>query len=228
MAKKEYIYYRDMKGYVYSVPKVDKYNPHRTEEVIMEELNKHGCEIITEQEYHADRTKAAMERMKVFFETDDIGKIIGWLRLNDNTYSIKAFSQLSGVKLSRTWKKRKEQIAEYYGEKYIAWRKAEDEAIAAEDKERADKREQERQRELARAEKEYRAGEAIRGRDFLNLCDEYKVYTHIRTRGFVLNRVSSIQNTGRIWLDKKAKYAKGFSVALHSLNEAMGITKGDS
>ena len=225
MAKKEYIYYKDHKGYVFSIPTVDKYNPHRTEEVIREEIAKYGYEIITEKEFHDARTKAAMDRMKVYFENEDIGKIVGWLYSNDNTYSIKAFSELSGVKLSRTWKKRKEQIIEYYGEKYVAWRKAEDEAIAEEEKAKAEKLEQERREELARVEKEYRAGEAIRGREFLNLCDEYKVDTHIRTRGFVLKQVSSIQKDGRIWINKKAKYAEGFRVALHSLNRAMGIEK---
>ena len=228
MAKKEYIYYKDHKGYVFSIPTVDKYNPHRTEEVIREEIAKYGYEIITEKEFHDVRTKAAMDRMKVYFDNEDIGKIIGWLYSNGNTYSIKAFSRLSGIKLSRTWKKRKEQIIEYYGEKYTAWRKAEDEAIAAEERKKAAEREQKRREELEQTEKEYREGKSIGGREFLDLCDEYKIDTHIRTRGFVLNQVKSIRNDGRIWVNKKARYAEGFRIALHSLNKAMEIEKEDS
>ncbi|MBR3721265.1 MAG: hypothetical protein IKN12_00710 [Selenomonadaceae bacterium] len=224
MAKTEYIYYKDKYGFASNIPTVDKYNPHRTEEVIRDEIvNKYGCEIITEKEFHEIRFNNAMARMKTLFENEDIGKIFGWLSNNINTYSIKAFSQLSGVKLSRTWKKRKEQLIEYYGDKYVEWRKAKDEAIAANEKAKAEKEEQEWREELARIEKEYRAGKAINGREFLNLCDEYKIDTHIRTRGFVLKQVSSIQKDGRIWVNKKAKYAEGFRIALHSLNRAMGI-----
>jgi len=226
MVKTEYIYYKDKNGFSFNIPTIDKYNPHRTEEVIRDEIvNKYGYEIITEKEFHDIRFNNAMARMKTLFENEDIEKIFGWLSTNVNTYSIKAFSQLSGVKLSRTWKKRKEQLIEYYGDKYVEWRKAKDEAIAADEKDKAEKEEQEWREELARIEKEYRAGEAISGREFLNLCDEYKIDTHIRTRGFVLKQVYHIYKDGRIRINKKAKYAEGFKIALHSLNRAMEIEK---
>ena len=70
MAKVEYIYYKDKNGFVSNTPTVDKYNPYRTEEVIRDEIvNKYGCEIITEKEFHEIRFNNAMARMKRFLKT---------------------------------------------------------------------------------------------------------------------------------------------------------------
>ena len=80
-----------------------------------------GAQLITKDEYDADHTRRAKEKMQKFFDEDDLGSIFDWARNNDNVYSIKALGDLMGVELDKTWKRRKEQLIEYYGDKYTKW-----------------------------------------------------------------------------------------------------------
>ena len=125
-----------MKGHLYYVSRfsdgreVLQYNTYsekdinwnyKNKERAMEYISSHESFVrwATKEEYDVYRFNMAMRRIKPFFEEDNIDAIFRWLSNNDNTYSIKCFEILSGVKLSKTMKIRMEQLKEYYGQKYI-------------------------------------------------------------------------------------------------------------
>ena len=95
-----------------------------TQQVSKAEFEKHNNDKLKKQ---------AEERMKKLFEAGDIEGIIDMLKSNDNKWSIAAFSELSGLKLSPKQGERLKQVKEYFGEKY---KKLEQEKQAEQEKEK--------------------------------------------------------------------------------------------
>ena len=120
-------------------------HPTRNKENMYKVAAEQGATIISKEEYEKglaeQRSKIATDRMKELFREDNIEKIFDVLSVNDNTYSIKAFSELSGISLDKTWKRREQQLIDYYGEKYTKWQ--EELETAAREKEEAEKEAQE-------------------------------------------------------------------------------------
>ena len=135
----EYIYFtREGK---FGRERINNNDPTRNRENIYKVAAELGATIISKEEYEKglaeQRSQIATDRMKELFREDNIEKIFDILSVNDNTYSIKAFSELSGIFLDRTWKRRKQQLIEYYGEKYTKWQ--EELETAAREKEQREK-----------------------------------------------------------------------------------------
>jgi N12 class adenine-specific DNA methylase len=170
-----------------------------------------------------ENTPKIQERMKKLLEKRDIGEIIDTLRSNDNTVSIKAFSDITGVDLSPVMKTRMEQVKDYFGEEYTKWEESEKKAKAEKEREKAAREEQERKDKLEQAEKDWNDGKQISGRDFVSLCDKYEVNVPLATKGVLFNKIDGIDNEGTLHgtRGRIKKYPQGLSNVYHKLNDAM-------
>lgn len=129
--------------------------------------------------------KKTMERMKKFYDDEDIEKIFAWLNPNYNTYSIRCFEILSGIELSRTMNKRMEQLKEYYGQKYIDYMNK---------KEQENKEKQERTYKAI--EDKFIKGEDITNKEFITLCNKHNIDIPARTKGYINKYLVSINISG--------------------------------
>ena len=222
MERRETIYYRT--GEFITFGKTSEYE---SREDILERIKEREFTLATKKEYDEQMYRICAERLKKSFDAEDIDRIVGVLSNNDNKYSIRAFSDMSGVKLSQTMKVRMLQLREYYGEKYAAWEKEEQEKKEEQEWKEAEERAELKKAALEKIETKYSSGDRIGGTDFLKLCDKYGVETHIRTRGFIKKSVLDVKNDGTHWLTKGKKTTGGFADAWRGLNRAMGIKKGE-
>lgn len=177
---------------------------YKTKENAMEYISSHESFVrwATKQEYNTYRFNTAMKRMKPFFETDNINAIFSWLRNNDNIFSIKCFEILSGVKLSKTMKVRMQQLKEYYGQKYLDYEN--EKKLQEQQEEQEEKKKQ--QEEYNKLEEKFINGEDVKGCDFVEICNKNNINIPIRTKGYILKYVDSVNISGHY-----TRYGKGKS-----------------
>ena len=212
------VYYRDAEGWAGWWHK--KYNPYETAEQVRERIRQEQGTIISKEEYEEQRYKEAHARMKKAFDEGDVEKIYSAVYSNENTYSIKALGDLMGVKLDKAWKRRKAQLDEHFGDKYEKLQQVKRVERAAKEEQEKQYKEKEKQDRLAWIEKKYREGQALSGKEFVELSNAYNVPLSISTKGVLLNKVEEIDHTGALRGTLK-KYPEGVLKAYRQLTRTL-------
>ena len=169
----------------------------------------------TRQAYEAQEYSAIFQRIKS--QLDDVGKIYETMISNENKFSRCAFTELTGVHLSAKQGERLEQIKEYYGERWNAWKAS----LQAEEEARQAQEAAEKAQEYAKTLEKYKAGKYINAEQFLAICDNSGVKVPIRTRGWIIEKVEGISIKNIYGSAKKT--TKAFSNIWYDLNTALGL-----
>ena len=168
--------------------------------------------------YCMDRAKNRLEKA---LKEGNFKYVFDILRWNHNTYSRKAFYELTGHKLSDTMKVRIEQLKEIYKEE---WDKLEEEKAEKERQEEQKAKEKEEE-ELNLIENDFKEGTSITGIQFVRLCDRYEIKMHLRGRGFCMNTLANVSRSGhyRVYRTRKNPHPKSneFTRAYYELREKL-------
>lgn len=189
----------------------DSYNYYQqSEENAMEYIEKCNGFIryATKKEYDEWLLERAKERMEKAVAANDFPTIENYMINNDNVFSIKALSEIIGIKLSKTMKERMEQIKEYYGEAWTAWKRDEEKRRIDREKALKECERKQKEEEIKGIANRFKANQRISGNEFVKLCDYYNVKMHLRTRGYCLNSLVKIQKDGNYWCQKGTNSSK--------------------
>ena len=223
MMKTEYIYYKTQTGYCSYYVAGDPTDGWRTKAEILEKIAERNETIISEQEYNEYILRVVSKKLKTNLEAENIGEVFDQLMSNENIFSFQAFETFTGVHLDKTWKRRRLQLIEYFGDKYTAWQEEEQRKAEEKEQQRIAELKERKAQQTNTAEERYKSGMWITGEDFLLLCDKYSVNMHPRTRGFCKQKVKDINNKHQICIPRKTKYPQGVSDALQKLDRALAI-----
>ena len=186
-----------------------------------EHVIKNGARIITKAEYEKELYERAFARIKAALESENVAEVFETCRWNDNKYSIRAFSEITGVKLSPVMKERVPQLIEYFGDKFEAYVKRKAEARAEAAKKRREE-EAARQREyIASLESAWHNGDYVSGTQFLELCVKHGIELHPRIKRSISKNVFGINKEGSTRIRYGAKNSGGFASAFWTLKERM-------
>lgn len=194
----------------------DAPDEYKSKEQILARIKERGWTLATKKDYDSYIYNMCFPRIKKALEEEHIEEVLSILRSNDNTYSMTAFENVTGVKLSRVWKHRLEQLKEYFGEKYTTWETKKREAARELAEHRQAEAEAKRKAEIEEAENKWLNGEAINGEQFQILCALHEIELHIRTKGYCNKRLMWAKNTGD-YMHKKGAICQGFCDAFLSL-----------
>ena len=150
--------------------------------------------------------------------------------MKSNVSAFRAFEELTGIHLEKTWELRRQQLIEYFGDKYTAWQEEEQRKAEEEERQKTEKAEQKRRAEeelwnkqAKIAEQKYKEGSWISGQDFLLLCDVYNIDMHPRTLGFCRQKLHNVNSDGRVHIPCKVRYPQGVSDAIQKLNQSLAL-----
>lgn len=132
--------------------------------------------------YCMDRAK---KRLETAFSEGNFKYIFECLKWNQNTYSRKAFYELTGNKLSDTMKIRIEQLKELYKEE---WEKL--------GREKEQEKKEEQERAYKAIEDKFIRGEDITNGEFITLCNKHNIDIPARTKGYINKYLVSINISG--------------------------------
>lgn len=212
----EYVYYWE-NGRV-ALAQISAY---RSREEVVADLTRRGLALATKKDYDDASYARVYKDMKESFESGNAGRMIGFLRWNENRLCRKAFGELTGVRLSPTMKVRLQQLRDYFGEKFTAWEQQQREQAEERARKLREEIEAEHRQQLARVKDAWDAGESVNNDGFLLLCDHHAVTLHPRTRGFINKCVMGVHHDGRHYLVKGSKTSAGFGAAFHELKRKM-------
>jgi len=221
-----------MKGYVYCLGRDtkdveyfsrvhwDSSSPNyvlQTKEAAMEYIGSFPSFVrwATKEEWENYCSNRAMNRIKSAFEKQDVAFIFDWLSNNDNTFSIKAFESLSGLKLDKAWKRRKEQLKSYYGAKYDEWQaQIAAEKLAEEEKQKAIEEQAKEQDRIKAKEllQSFQNGGKLSNVSFRLVCSAYDIYLHPRTAGYIDRWLVDVSKNGYSYYGKHKGSQKLFDI----------------
>ena len=157
---------------------------------------KRDVKIITEEEYGQEMYTLCRGRLEAALADGNYKFLFSVLAYKDNTFSRKAFLDMTGVVLPPAKKASLARLKEHFGEKYLAWQQQQ-EVFAAQAAQQ--KKEEARKSAKARAAElldKWLLTDNIDSDDFLFLCDRYRVSVSPRTKGFVTDKLLSVRSNG--------------------------------
>lgn len=210
--KRNAIFYRFQNGVIgWDAP-----NEYKSKEQILAQIRERGWTLATKKEYIQSIYDRVYPKIKKALDENNLNEALSFVRWNGNDISMRAFGDITGVKLSPVMKVRLVQLKEYFGEKWDAWEQKKREAAQARAKERQAEAEAKRKAEIEEAESKWLNGEAINGEQFQLLCAVHEIELHIRTKGYCNKRLIWAKNTGD-YMHKKGAICQGFCDAFLSL-----------
>lgn len=186
-------------------------------------IENENCVIVTEKEHNEWVYKTCFDRMKAAIDSENIGEVWSILISNDNKSSIKAFSEITGVTLSKKQGERLQQIRDFYGEKFIFWNE-EQARLRREKREARDAEETARHNEfIESAIKHWKDGGFIPTSSFLILCSHCGIELHPRTKGYLNKWVNSVNSKHQYYKVEGAGRSTQLYDIVRQLNKALGI-----
>ena len=210
--KRNAIFYRTPNGEVgWNAP--DEY---RSKEEILARIKERGWTLATKKDYIQSIYDRVYPEIKKALDENNIEEVLSFVRWNGNDISMRAFGDITGVKLSPVMKVRLVQLKEYFGEKYTVWEAKKREAARERAEPRQAEAEAKRKAEAEEAVRKWEANEWVNGEQFQLLCALHGIELHIRTKGYCNKRLMWAKNTGD-YMHKKGAICQGFCDAFLSL-----------
>lgn len=214
----EYIYYKTDNNF----GRVPVYTLEDKLEVTQKVAEAGGI-VIDKQGYDECLRQDVAKRMQDRFH--DFRYVLDVLSVNDNKLSIQAWSEITGIRLGKTWKVRQEQIREYYGEELINWENKQRELKEAQEKRDREEEEAWCKNYIETNLCEYKEGKRITAEAFTWLCREYFVPLPGRTKGYILDKIQGfacVEGVGKAYSYEK-KIPSGVWKAVAVLNYKLGL-----
>lgn len=210
--KRNAIYWRTPNGEIgWNAP-----DDYHTKEEILARIEERGWTLATRKEYIQSIYDRVRPKIKKALDENNLDEVLSFVRWNGNDISMRAFGDITGVKLSPVMKVRLVQLKEYFGEKYTAWEAKKLEAARERAEQRKAEAEAKRKAEIEEAESKWLNGDAINGEQFQILCALHGIELHIRTKGYCNKRLMWVKNTGD-YMHRKGAICQGFCDAFLSL-----------
>ena len=190
---------------------------------VVQKVAEAGGSIINKQGYDECLRQDVAKRMQDRFH--DFRYVLDVLSVNDNKLSIQAWSDITGIRLAKTWKVRQEQIREYYGEELTNWEDKQRELKEAEERRNQEEEQNWRKNYIETNLCEYKEGKRITAEAFTWLCREYFVPLPGRTKGYILDKIQGfacVEGVGKAYTYEK-KIPSGVWKAVAVLNHKLGL-----
>ncbi len=115
--KRNAIYWRTPNGEIgWNAP-----DDYHTKEEILARIEERGWTLATKKEYIQSIYNHVYPEIKKALDENNLDEVLHFVRWNGNDISMRAFGDITGVKLSPVMKVRLAQLKEYFGEKWDAW-----------------------------------------------------------------------------------------------------------
>lgn len=210
--KRNAIFYRFQNGVIgWDAP-----SQYKSAEEIHAQIEREGWTLATKKEYIQSIYDRVYPEIKKALDENNLDEALRFVRWNGNNISMRAFGDITGVKLSPVMKVRLVQLKEYFGDKWDAWEQNKRASAQERANQRKAEAEAKRKAEIEEAESKWLNGEAINGEQFQMLCALHGIELHIRTKGYCNKRLMWAKNTGD-YMHKKGAICQGFCDAFLSL-----------
>ena len=210
--KRNAIYWRTPNGEIgWNAP--DEYH---SKEEILTRIKERGWTLATKKDYIQSIYNRVYPKIKKALDENNLDEALSFVRWNGNDISMRAFGDITGVKLSPVMKVRLVQLKEYFGEKWDAWEQEKRAAAQERANQRKADAEAKHKAEVEEAVRKWNANEWVNGEQFQLLCALHGIELHIRTKGYCNKRLRNVRKDGK-YMHAKGAECEGFIRAFNAL-----------